>query len=316
MTKNHDKPPKMREPYSSWKLELDLWAEATDYQKHQIGPVIVLSLEGDARDAALTIPKDELKSENGMQLILETLDALYQKDETQLAFLAIDQLVNYRRPQDMDMNDFLRKFELMKSKCSTYDLKLPDGVLGYFMLKCANLPEDKSDVVRATIDKLTVKNVRSKILSIYTNVAKSNASSSSFNTDDHDSSYRLNSTMILKQEPDCSGYTSPVLFGQSPHSFSRGRGRNSKGSSRFNRTNKYNKNINKHSPNDGGNSSYSGTESRLNPIDPSTGQPSLCNGCGSYYHWQNQCPDVPRMNSRKKNTYLSHSNSQQYDEPL
>ena len=82
MAKNHDKPPKMREPYTQWKLELDLWSEATDYAKHQIGPVIVLSLEGDARDAALSIPKDQLKSDDGMKLILQKFDSLYKNGKT------------------------------------------------------------------------------------------------------------------------------------------------------------------------------------------------------------------------------------------
>ena len=213
MTKNHDKPPKMREPYSQWKLELDLWAEATDYEKRQIGPVIVLnSLEGDARDAALSIPKDGLKSDDGMKLILDKLDSLYMKDETQLAFLAFDKFVKYRRPQDMDMNEFLRKFELMKSRCETYKFAIPDNILSYFMLSCANLPDDKVDIVRATISDLTVANVRTKILSIYTDIAKSSSRDDSFKRDDLDSSYTYDPNMSIKQEPAYSGHSSPVMY--------------------------------------------------------------------------------------------------------
>ena len=158
---------------------MDLWSEATDYAKHQIGPVIVLSLEGDARDAALSIPKDQLKSDDGMKLILQKLDSLYQKDETQLAFLAFDTFVKYRRPHDMDMNEFLRKFKLMKNICETYKFTIPDNILSYFMLSCANLPSDKVDIVRATINELTVSNVRTKILSIHTEIAKASSESPS-----------------------------------------------------------------------------------------------------------------------------------------
>ena len=310
----------MREPYSSWKIELDLWADATGYEKHQIGPVIVLSLEGDARETCLTIPKENFKSEDAMDYILEKLDSLYEKDETQIAFLAIDQFVNYRRPQDMEMNEFLRKFELMKNKCSTYDLKLPDGVLAYFMLKCANLPDDKSDIVRATISKLTVENVRTKILSIYTQVAKSSSSAVKF--EDQNDSFRFNSIMSLKEEPTYYESPSPVMYEHNSHNSHRGRGRGrdkGKNAGRLGRGN----NQNRRSSNGVEQSSYSqcssNYEGRLNPVDPRTGQPSLCNTCGSYRHWETHCPDSPppQFNNRRGNYHSGYSNnSRKYESPL
>ena len=151
MSKNFDRPPKMREPYSQWKLELELWHEMTDYKENQIGPVIALSLEGDAKDAALTISKDNLKSADGMKLILQKLDNLYKKDESQLAFICIDQFMKYRRPADMPIDEFLRKFQLLKNKCESFDFKLNEKVLGYTLINCANMPEDKACIVKATI---------------------------------------------------------------------------------------------------------------------------------------------------------------------
>ena len=69
----------MRDPYFKWKIEMELWASTTDYKDVQRGPVIALNLEGDARDAALTVPVEELKSADGMKKILANIDTLYKK---------------------------------------------------------------------------------------------------------------------------------------------------------------------------------------------------------------------------------------------
>ena len=66
----------MFEPYSNWRLLIDLWSGSTDFTPEQQGPTLVLNLTGDARDAALSLPKDVLKSANGFNKVLEKLDAL------------------------------------------------------------------------------------------------------------------------------------------------------------------------------------------------------------------------------------------------
>ena len=65
MSKNYSKPPAQCELYANWKL---------------LDPV--LNLTGDARDAVLSIPvpKENLKSDEGLKLIMEKLDTLYEKD--------------------------------------------------------------------------------------------------------------------------------------------------------------------------------------------------------------------------------------------
>ena len=95
----------------------------------------------------------------GLKLVKGKLDTLYEKDATQLAFLAFDKFVKFRRPDSMDIPEFLRKFELMKNKCETYRFVIPENILAYFMLSCANLPKDKEDIIRATIEDLKVSHM-------------------------------------------------------------------------------------------------------------------------------------------------------------
>ena len=303
--KNHSKPPAMCEPYSNWKLLIDLWSESSDYSAAQQGPVLVLSLTGDARDAALSIPKERLKSEEGVKIILDKLDTLYAKDETQLAFLAFDKFVKYRRPSTMDIHEFLRKFELLKNKCETYRFVIPENILAYFMLLCANLPEDKNDIIRATIQEFTVDKMRGQILRVFTELTGSPSSSGSNSN---------SNTVSVKSEfdeeilpamyaghGDCDYVPKSVYYG---HNYRGGRNR---GRGRGNRHQKQYSNTQYNKP--------QGKSFKLNPPDE-TGCPSQCYRCRSVYHWEDTCPIPKQASGSKGSRYSAVGRSEKYNEPL
>ena len=274
MTKNLDRPPKMREPYSQWKLELELWSEMTDYKESQIGSVIALSLEGDARDAVLSIGKENLKSAEGYKLIVEKLDSLYAKDDSQMAYLTIDQFFKYRRPLDMPVDEFLRKFELLKTRVEAFNLKIDEHILAYLLINCANMPEKKTDVVKACMKELTFKEIRAKIVAIYSEI------SSESTTTNSDSSYGFEK-MSIKDESGCSSQNaSPVYYGHNQNQYHynkrRGRGR---GSNRYgNGRNQY-----RHQPSNSP-PSHPPQRAKENPKDKDSDKESRCEYCGSKFH--------------------------------
>ena len=52
------------------------------------GPCLYLSLKRKATNAALELDIDHIKGENGVQLILQRLEALYLEDTIQTTYLA------------------------------------------------------------------------------------------------------------------------------------------------------------------------------------------------------------------------------------
>ena len=72
--------------YSNWKKELRIWEAFTNLKDEKKGPAIFLALNGQAREAALEIPVEELTAETGINKLLEVLDELYLKDEVSLAY--------------------------------------------------------------------------------------------------------------------------------------------------------------------------------------------------------------------------------------
>ena len=67
--------------YSEWKKELEIWSDFTDLGKEKQGGAVFLTLSGKARQAVLSgVTRDKIKSDKGLDEILECLDGLYQLD--------------------------------------------------------------------------------------------------------------------------------------------------------------------------------------------------------------------------------------------
>ena len=106
-------PPPMRNdlPYNDWKHEVQGWKSFVIYDAKKLGPVLFLSLSGSARDAAREISLEDLKKENGFDILIKKLDSLNLKDENNSAFEAYDIFERYQRPQDMDIITYINTFE-------------------------------------------------------------------------------------------------------------------------------------------------------------------------------------------------------------
>ena len=148
-------------------LRLTVVAEGgyTKEDKSKQGPTVYLSLQGDAREACREIV-GELNSDEGVQRIIESLDAIYLKDETTRAFCALKSFIEFRREGRQAFPKFLLEFNNRYREIKKYKLKLDDGVLAYFLLAAANLSDDHERLVRAT-SKLEFDGVKDKLQKVF-----------------------------------------------------------------------------------------------------------------------------------------------------
>ena len=73
MTSNSSKtPPPLfhSKSYEDWLKLFGIWRMYTELPKTRQGPALVLSLEGEAQDAALELLEDKIAQENGVDAIL------------------------------------------------------------------------------------------------------------------------------------------------------------------------------------------------------------------------------------------------------
>ena len=78
----------------------------TGLSKPRQGPALILSLEGDAQDAALEIDEKEIAKDDGTDTILKGLDHLYLKDSTVTKYKALEAFETFRRPAKMTIVEF------------------------------------------------------------------------------------------------------------------------------------------------------------------------------------------------------------------
>ena len=53
--------------------------------------------------------------------------------------MAYDKFENFKRPDDMNIVDFINEFERLNNQINHFDMELPTGVLAYKVLKNANI---------------------------------------------------------------------------------------------------------------------------------------------------------------------------------
>ena len=274
MATNFKAPPAMRDdlPYSEWKKELKIWCDFTDVDKKKQGGALFLTLSGKARQSVLSeIDTDKLATDNGIKLITDALDKLYLKDVSQAGFTAFDEFIKYRRPQETSINDYLLEFNLKYNKIKTFNMVLPEGVLAYAVLTCANLPKAQEQICRATVNKLTDAEMKLQIEKVVLCQTKDESivepqfyNNNEDNFCEDDQYYEQPWQQDEQYTEDNSQYNDTYYAHQQHRSVP--------------------PNYQKHE--------HSRT-SRLNPMDD-YGKPAPCRFCHSIYHWVDKCPDAPQ----------------------
>lgn len=166
------KVPSMRDDtlYSDWKKELSIWEQTNiirGVSKSVLAGELFESLHGTARSTVLSeLTIAQIICDDGVKNISEKLDEFFIGDKVQNAFTANDDFMKFRRDPNMNLEQFLIEFKLRQNKVAAAGTTLSDGVLGYILLQCANLPSDKVEIVKATCTDLTYQNVKAQLSKI------------------------------------------------------------------------------------------------------------------------------------------------------
>ena len=245
-------------PYQEWKKELNIWCSFTEMDSDRQGGALFLTLTGKARDAVRSqVTEKDIAGKNGVEVILAALDQLYLKDASQSGFAAFDEFIKYRRPAGVKISDYLIEFNLKYSKIKSFAMELPDGVLAYTLLTCANLPQEQEQICRATVAALTYTDMKQTIEKVVNNCSGTVRG-------DH-VTVTAESQLFTGDAESCASHMREDQYysrSQAQHS------RSQRGES-----------AEYHKP-------------ALNPRDE-FGNPTPCRFCHSVYHWVDKCPDAP-----------------------
>ena len=156
MAANFKIPPVFHEGsnYEGWKNEVNIWKLVTDLDKKKQALAVTLSLSGKPREVALEIPSASLNSEDGMTVLINALDNVFLSDEQDNSYAAYTCFEQFKKAQNMSMNDYIIEFERLYNKTKKFHMELPDPVLAFKLLDSCNLTnQEKQLALTATTDK-------------------------------------------------------------------------------------------------------------------------------------------------------------------
>ena len=142
--------------YSAYKADLKRWSRITSVEKKLQAEVVVYSLEGhpsQIKDKIEVKIGDKLENnENGIELLLEYLDTIYQEDEMSDAWTKFKNFQKLLRNPKQDIPgfiaDFGKEYLLVKGAGCEYS----DTILAFRLLEATNLSESDEKFVLTGVD--------------------------------------------------------------------------------------------------------------------------------------------------------------------
>ena len=271
--------------YDEWAREVKIWQLVTDIAKAKQGALVYLSLQGKARECCKSIEIEKLQGDHGIDILLDKLKELFAKDSEQAAFMAYEKFETYIRPKDVDMNDFINEWERRYGKIKEKAMELPDGVLAYRLLKSANIDSIKQTMVRSSIAKLSLDEVKKQLKAVHDNTVQSSSTAT-------DVAIKLENTYFCEDGHMNKDEEYNTLYTYSSRGRGRFHGKDSKGYYIANRAGYRGRGIARGKTNDKMNKSSDGGSKKghkLNPAD-AAGNPRQCVICKSIMHFVKDCP--------------------------
>ena len=92
---------------------------------------------------------------------------LYLKDKDQLGYAAYNSFGNFKRPPDTSVKDYMITFERLHHKILQHNIKLPEPVLAYRVLKSANISPEEEQLTCATITEVKYEAMKKQLSKIF-----------------------------------------------------------------------------------------------------------------------------------------------------
>ena len=243
--------------YEAWKKDIEIWCLLTDLEKKKQALAIHLGLTGRARMVSSEISVADLSKDDGVETLIDKLDALFLLDKGRRQFNAYQKLYNLRRKSSVSIAEFIVEFEHEYHSFTKQGLTLPDTVIAFMLLASCSLEDKEIQVVMSGLPDVDYKHMKSALKRIYGGICGSDQAA-----------------VQVKSEPTFECYDEEE--NNSAAFFVRGRGRRG-GNYRAVST----RTAGGRQP-----------RRRENPVDKKTGAVSRCVICGSKFHWASKCPDA------------------------
>jgi len=166
--------------YADWVRLVTLWTKFTELEETKQGPALVMTLADKDLESVLELADDAISSKTGVKLIIAKLDSLHKKDELQEKFGDLENFESFKRLPDMTIKQYIAEFSSRYNKLKKHKTEISKDLLGFKLLKSANLPEYKEELIKATVIQIDYDNIVLKLKSTFSDESNSNNSPDAF----------------------------------------------------------------------------------------------------------------------------------------
>ena len=297
MSESFANPPTLAENgegYEEWKLT-KMWMKFTKFRRTEQGSVLaVKALKGEARSLALSLPEEDLDSEDGVDKLLMELDKLYLKDKDTMGYDCWKKLSTYSRSTETSILSYCAEFRRLRIEAKRYSIEISDTTFSYMLMdKCNFSEEQKVLILSIALSKvqdgqnITPEYIEAAMRRIQGACSNSNSQASSTTNNDIFESQDFNDVDF--QSLSTSEKDEIVEHAMYTWQNKRHPGNNNRRP--YNNKPSYSNNFR------GGNAPHNrrhtSQEPMVNPRDIQTGEVMRCHGCNSRFHLYRsmKCPN-------------------------
>lgn len=138
--------------YERYRQELTAWREITDLAKDKQGIAIALSLpeedESQIREKVFDqIPIDDLKSDDGLTVLLNFLDKHLAKDDLTDSLEKFEDFDDFYRNEAQSIHEYVAEFDTKYRKIEKKKMILPPEILAFKLLRKARITKEEKMLV-------------------------------------------------------------------------------------------------------------------------------------------------------------------------
>ena len=288
--------------YERYKQELAFWRGGTSIEKKKQGLVLALSLPKDRLDPERKIrskvfeqlTEAKLSADDGYDVLVKFLDEHLGTDEMADSIEKFEDFESYVREDNSPINDFISTFDQKYQRVVQKQLKLPQPILAFMLLKRARLTKEEKMLILTGMnfdekDKL-YDQAKASLRKFLGNQPTGGASASG--------GKETWSKVAIKLEPAFLAENEEALMVAGYVKRDQWRGRGRSGYRGTGRGGGFGRGFGSYSESRGsgysrgyGNNSGGDNKGRHVNANGPDGKPMTCNSCGSYRHLMAKCPD-------------------------
>ena len=125
--------------------------------------MVIGVLGGDYKTVAMEMSLDDMKKDDGLDLLIAHLDKVFEKDKNDNAYEKYIIFEDIRRNPGEDIGEFMIRFDRAMKQAKAIEIVYPDNVLAFKLMRSMNLSADEQKMIMTACTEIKYATMQSAI---------------------------------------------------------------------------------------------------------------------------------------------------------